>query len=420
VEYRVLGAVEVRAGGRPVYVGRPREHRTLAALVLDANRVVGVDRLVDVLWGEHPPPTAAAQIRNTVATLRRHLSAANGNVVPVTRTAAGFVLGVTDDEVDLLVFNGYLTQARQHRDGGRMAPAAEALRAALDLWRGPALGGLGGPVLDGAALGLEEQRLACLEERIELDLACGRHQDLLGELATLVREHPLRERVAELHMLALYRAGRRQDALDTFGAVRRRLADDAGLDPRQQLIALHSAILRGDPSLELVRNAAAPGTGSRGPGREMSDSMTLPPSSRSPRPADYRPPSQLPREVPDFIGRAAHIAALDALAELSSVPRNPAVVLAAIDGMAGVGKTALAVHWAHRVWDRFPDGQLYVDLRGYADMPPLRPIVALTRILRGLGVPIEDIPIDVDAGADLFRTILAGRRMLLLLDNASA
>ena len=284
MEYRILGPVEVGAGGEPLYLGGPREHRGMVALLLAANRVVAIDRLIHVLWGESPPRTAATQIRNTMSTLRRHLAAAADGTAPISRSGAGFVVRVFDGELDFQVFRRHMDRARTLAEQGDLSAAAAELRAGLDLWRGPALGGLGAPVLDAEAIGLEEQRAGCLERRIELDLALGRHRDLVGELATLVDAYPLRERFAELQMIVLLRSGRRQDALAAFAAARARLAHHAGLDPRPELVRLQQAILRGDASLNPAPAAE--------PGRREGLEAGGPPV-----------PAQLPSDVAAFTGR---------------------------------------------------------------------------------------------------------------------
>ncbi|MEU7874665.1 BTAD domain-containing putative transcriptional regulator [Dactylosporangium sp. NPDC049140] len=398
MEYGILGPVEVRAGGVPVNIGGPREHRSLAALLLQANRTVSAERLVDVLWGERPPPTAAAQVRNTIATLRRHLAAASGGEPPVARSGTGYLIQVADGALDAVVFDGHVTRARSLAEQGRLGAAAEALRAASGLWRGPALGGLGGPMFDAEAQGLEERRLACVERRIELELALGRHQDLLGELANLVAAHPFRERLAELQILCLHRAGRRHEALEAFAATRARLADRTGLEPGPELARLQLAILRGDPALD------APPT---------ADRAAAPPAV--PRPI----PAQLPADVPAFTGRAACLKQLDALLPPDEPDHGATVVVSAIAGTAGVGKTATAVHWAHQVRDRFGDGQLYVNLRGFdPGEASVGPGEALRGFLDALGVEPSRVPAETDTQAALFRSLMRDRRMLVVLDNA--
>lgn len=394
MEYRILGPLQVSTGGRAGYIGGPREHRTLVTLLLNANRVVGVDRLIDVLWGERAPRTAATQIRNTISTLRRHLPP-DGESSPVSRSGGGFTICVRDGDLDAQVFQRHVERGRALIKRGDLAAAAGELGTALELWRGPALGGLGPPVLDVEALALEEQRLACIEQRVELDLELGRHHEVIAELARLVHAHPLRERLTELQVIALHRSGRRQDALDAFAAARVRLADHAGLDPGPELVRLQRAVLRGED---------VPGT----PIGPVTARVTW--ESR---------PAQLPSDVPAFIGRAAILKVLDSLLESPNRGNTSAVIVSSIAGTAGVGKTALALHWAHRVRHRFADGQLYVNLRGFGpDDTALDPRYALRGFLDALGVPPQRMPAEPDAQAGLYRSLLADRHVLVVLDNA--
>jgi DNA-binding SARP family transcriptional activator len=242
--YRVLGPVEV--GEERCQVGGPRERRALSALLLEANRPVSVDRLIAAIWDEAPPPTAAAQIRNVMAILRRRLPLLPDGRSPIQRVGNGFSIEVRDNELDLVVFQRRLTQARRLAAVQDYEPAAQALRAALALWRGEMLGGMGGFTLSIDVHRLEEERLAAVELLMEIDLALGRHRESIGELATLVYRHPLRERFVELQMVALNGAGRRQDALNCFAAVRQRLKNEVGLDPQPELVKIHAAILRGE------------------------------------------------------------------------------------------------------------------------------------------------------------------------------
>ncbi|HEX6869491.1 MAG TPA: tetratricopeptide repeat protein [Micromonosporaceae bacterium] len=405
LEYRVLGPVQVRTAGAPVYFGGPREQRTLVALLLSANQVVNVDHLTEVLWGEHLPRTAAAQIRNTIATLRRYLGPANGGTMPIVRRGGGFVIQVSNEQLDLLTFEQQQRLARTLAENGDLAAAATQFAVALELWQGPALAGLGAPVLDIEAHRLEEQRLACLERRIELDLALGRDQDVVAELSTLVHRYPLRERLAVLQMTALQQAGRRIEALDAFAAARARLIEHAGLDPGPELVQLQHKLLKGEESAESPEVDAGRASTVARPGlRDLRSDL--------PRPA------QLPAEAAGFTGRDALLGKLDELLARTADTSGGPVRIATIVGTGGVGKTALVVHWGHRVRDRFPDGQLFVDLRGYAAAEPLQPITALSRFLRALGVPERVIPLDLDEAVTLYRSQLADRRMLLILDNA--
>ncbi|MEV4625534.1 BTAD domain-containing putative transcriptional regulator [Micromonospora sp. NPDC049523] len=384
-----------------MYIGGPRERRSLTALLLQPNRTVSTERLVDVLWGERPPATAAAQIRNTIATLRRHLAAAQAGPAPVVRSAHGFLVRVEDGQLDAAVFDRHVTSARSLTEAGAFDLAGTALRAALDLWRGPALGGADGPVLGAAAHAWEERRLATYEELADVDLRLGRNGDVVADLGVLVQAYPLRERLRGQLMVALYRNGQPAEALALVHDLRSQLADRYGLEPGPQIRRIEASILRNDPEL----HAPSPST-------------TRPvPASSPPVPVEVPAPAELPAAVPDFVGRDDQIARLDSL-----LPDTPATALTtlALVGPGGVGKTALAVWWLHRISHLFPDGQLFVNLHGYGPGPRVRPVDALARFLRALRVPEERIPIGQDESAALFRSLLAGRRFLILLDNAAS
>ena len=295
---------------------------------------------------------------------------------------------------------GGLSRARAARAAGQLQEAAEALHSALGLWRGPVCDGLSSPFLDAQADRLDESRISVLEERIELDLAIGVHADLIAELRDLVARHPLRERLYGLLMLALYRVGRQADALTVFRDARRHLHDELGVEPGAALQQLHQQILAADP--ELV--AAAPEVAEVG-------AMT---GTRRPLPA------QLPHQIPDFTGRHAELDRLDALVTGPHENIGTSVVITSIAGTAGVGKTALAVHWAHRISKEFPDGQLYVNLRGFDPTgSAMKPAEAIRGFLDAFGVTPQQLPTSLEAQAALYRSSLAGRRVLILLDNAA-
>ncbi|WP_309117960.1 BTAD domain-containing putative transcriptional regulator [Saccharothrix sp.] len=390
MRFGVLGPVAAWRGDAAVRIGGPREKKLLAVLLLAHGRAVGLDRLITVMWDDEPPGTSRAQVHNCAAALRRNLG------VPITWASAGLVLDA--DDVDAHRFQALVREADDLVAARRLTGAADRLRAALALWRGPALAGLGGRVLAAEADRLEAQRLACLERRLDVDLELGRHRDLVGELTTLVAEHPLRESWHAKLMLALYRSGRRADALDAYQRAREVLADELGLAPGPALAELEVMVLRDDAALRH----------DPGPRHDLPWEETAPGGDAAPRP---RPPTprQLPADIGGFTGRRAELAALDAVVD------RPLVL---ITGPAGIGKTSLAVHWARRVADRFADGQLHVDLRGHSWSPEVEPAEALGRLLRALGVPPEDVPADVDEAAAAYRTALAGRRVVVVLDNA--
>lgn len=397
-EFGILGPVVVRTNDGEVAVGGARSRSILAALLLEADRVVSVEQLVDAAWGEDPPASARTQVQNRVSSLRRVLRQANCGVDAIATRGAGYVLRLDDGQLDLQRFGGGLAQAEALVADGRIGKASEALRDALALWRGPALHGLTTtPYLRAASDRLTERHLSALERRIQLDLDLGRHAHLIPELTGLAATHPYSEGLHALLMLALYRAGRQAEALDAFHRARLLLTEQFGVEPGPLLRRMQEVVLRGVDGPTFVSRPAAP-------------------EPAAPQPA-APVPRELPADVAGFIGRTGQLDTLDTLIP-KTTDLSTSLAIAAIVGTAGVGKTALAVHWAHRVADRFPDGQLHVNLRGYAQSRPVRPIEALGLLLRSLGARPEEVPVDVEEAAALYRSLLAGRRVLVLLDNA--
>jgi DNA-binding SARP family transcriptional activator/tetratricopeptide (TPR) repeat protein len=394
VRFLILGPLTVICGDDTIPLAGRRQRTVLAVLLANAGHVVPMEYLVDAVWQEDPPATARRQIQNEISALRRAFSGAGAqDVTPIVRDGQGYRISPRPGELDAQVFAHLVAEALDLARRDEPAAAAGQLRAALGLWRGPALLGLSGRAVEAAAIRLAEQRLAAVEQCIDLELGLGRHRELVGELAELVTAHPLRERLVGQLMLALHRCGRQSEALEAYGRLRARLADELGLSPGAALRELHGAILRDDAAVE-------PAAG--------------PPAAVAATP---QVPAQLPADVPAFTGRRVYLDRLDAL-----LPAEPAsaVVIATIAGLAGIGKTALAVHWGHRVRARFPDGQLYVDLRGFAADAPVRPVEALAHLLRSLGEPAEQIPVDVQTAAGRYRSLLTDRRMLVVLDNAAS
>jgi DNA-binding SARP family transcriptional activator/tetratricopeptide (TPR) repeat protein len=391
VRITVLGPVEVHYDhDRILTPARRQERLLLGILALNAGEAVPIDRLCALLWEDNPPANAHAAVRTYVARVRAVLAqagdAAGGGVVLESRRG-GYLLAAEPEIVDAHRFRRLLSQAGRTDD---LSARDRLLRDALALWRGPALQNAATDQLrERLCADLTEQRLHAIEESMGTGLALGRHRELLPDLARLNTEHPLRERLVELHMLALYRDGRTAEALDVYDRTRTRLADELGLDPSPALRRLHGTIARGEP----VPAAGRPAGGS-------GDAVT---------------PAQLPANPAGFAGRVAQLDHLDAM--LTNPPS--AVVISAIAGTAGVGKTALAVHWAHRVRHRFPDGQLYVNLRGFGPTATvMSPADAVRGFLDALAVPAQRIPSDLAAQTDLYRGLLADKRMLVVLDNA--
>ncbi|WP_188316917.1 AfsR/SARP family transcriptional regulator [Solihabitans fulvus] len=378
----LLGPVEVGHGQHLLPIGPPMQRAVVALLAVDAGRCVPVDRLIEGLWAERPPAGARGLIQTYVSRLRAALRPVDTTIL---RRAGGYLLDLPADLVDLHAFRRLVAE-------GRAAGDHRAIRAGLRLWRHTPLAGLAPtPLVELIRAGLAEERLAATEEAIDLELRAGRHREVLGELTGLAREHPLREQVLAQLLLALHRCGRQAEALRVYDAARRRRADELGLDPTPPLVELHARILRND-------SAAVDGLG---------EATTATATRHTPR--------QLPYDLPDFTGRVAQLATLTALSKGTA----RTMVIAVINGMPGVGKTALAVHLAHALTQRFPDGQLFVDLRGRArDRPPATSAAVLATLLRSVGVPAERIPDDPDERSALWRTELAGRRALIVLDDA--
>ncbi|MFF2146435.1 BTAD domain-containing putative transcriptional regulator [Kitasatospora sp. NPDC058190] len=406
VVFRVLGPLDVRADGNPVQLSGARQRIVLAMLLLSAGRVVSVDTLAEAVWQGNPPNTFVNQIAICVSGLRKAFKASVGLDDLIATVHPGYLLAPGEHRIDAVEFEERVAEAREDAREGRSAEAVALLEEALGMWRGRALEGVAGP--DDAASGvwgrlsaeaarLTELRLAVYEEYTGLRLELGQHRDLIGELSAFIRENGLREQAWAQLMLAQYRSGRRAETLETFREARRLFVDELGIEPGPALQALHEAVLADEAWL----------TAPAGP----------PTAARSSAPAAPVVPAQLPSDVAAFTGRAE---ALDALDRLLEQPGDgSALPVGLITGIGGVGKTAAAVHWAHRVAAHFPDGQLFADLRGYDESDePLAPEAVLDRFLRALGVPAPEVPADLTGRADRFRTELGGRRVLVVLDNA--
>jgi DNA-binding SARP family transcriptional activator/Flp pilus assembly protein TadD len=398
VEFRLLGGVEAHADGVPVPLGAARQRCLLAVLLLEAPNLVHVERLIDLLWYTQQNRGSRTTVQVYVSRLRRAL--AHCPDVELATSGSCYRLDVDPDRVDAHRFRRLVTEARlQDTDEGR----SRLLRQALALWRGQPLGAVAPPRLRAVlSAGLDNEYLTAWEDLADAELRLGRHAALVAEITELAERYPLRERLAAALMAALYRNGQRADALAHYRRLRDRLAGELGIDPSPELVDLHGRILRDDVGLAVPAPQAPP----------------APPSARDEvGRASPAVPAQLPADLVTFTGRTRELARLPAPPGEGETP--PAVVISAIDGMAGVGKTALAVHWAHQIRDRFPDGQLFLDLHGHSpDVPPVDPSAALDRVLRALGVPGERIPRHPEDRAALYRSTLADRRVLVVLDNA--
>jgi DNA-binding SARP family transcriptional activator len=416
MEFQLLGPIEARSEQGTVVLGGALSRSILAALLLQPNRTVPTKQLIDAAWGESPPGGARTLVQNRVSTLRRILREARPEDELITTMGSGYLIQLEAGQLDVEVFTNRAARADRLAESGDPAGAADELAAALALWRGPALDGVTTPYLRTAAQRLEEQRLRAWERRIRLDVSLGRHADLVPELTGLADAHPYHETFHALLMLVLYRTGRHADALAAYRRTRSTLTGQLGLEPGGLLQHLHDAILRADPwaaqsIAEQLGCATTPA-----PGAEPEQSVVL-----ASRPGVGAPvPRTLPADDAAFTGRAQELAALDdALAATGDLASKP-VAIWAITGMAGVGKSTLTVHWAHRVADRFPDGQLYLNLRSHTCDEPMPAAEALLALLGALGARPDRRPADVDDLATLYRSTMAGRRVLTVLDNASS
>jgi DNA-binding SARP family transcriptional activator len=401
LEFCLLGPVVVRCGGVLVPVPRGRQRAVLAVLLLNAGRVVSAGQIAETLWGPAPPPSASATVRNYVKRLRRGL--ANAGQAPIVTRSPGYLIRVDPGELDVARFEVLLDGARDSARGGSWEAAADQARAALALWRGEPLADVESEALALREVPrLTELRLQAAELRIDAELRLGRHGEVIAELERLAAAHPLREHLHALLMLALHRDGRQAEALAVYRRARRVLVDELGAEPGAELRELHRQILTTGPVLAAAESARLPRGGVRVAGARPERVV----------------PRELPGPVPQFAGRAAELADLTGALERASAQRPQTLVISAIAGMAGVGKTALAVKWAHQVADRFPDGQLHVNLRGYDPGQPVSAADALARFLRSLAVAEQDIPAETGERAARYRSLLAGRRMLIVIDNA--
>ncbi|UJW34819.1 tetratricopeptide repeat protein [Saccharothrix sp. AJ9571] len=381
LEFGVLGPVEVRAGGAPVPVGGSKPLIVLAGLLLRANRVVTVEELSWWLWDSDETRWSKGALQTYVLRVRRAL----GEHASIRTERGGYVLEVAPEAIDLGRFRANAERGRQAAERGELREAAVAFTDALVQWRGPALSNVDSDALVRDEVSqLDDERLGVREQWAEVMLGLGEHHAVVPQLFALARENPLRERLHEQLMLALHRSGRQSDALAVYRSISAALTEELGLDPGPSLRRAHQAVLAGEH-----------GTYTRQRGETLV-------------------PRQLPGDFAGFIGRHQALSRLRELVRAESAP------IASIEGMGGVGKTTLAVHFAHEVAERYPGGQLYTDLRGYGPGGPLEPQAALEMMLTAMGVPADDIPAGLAQRSALWRTHTASRRVLVVLDNAGS
>ncbi|MBG0827802.1 winged helix-turn-helix domain-containing protein [Planomonospora sp. ID67723] len=385
---RILGPVEVDVDRVLVTIPGRRQRIVMALLALNAGRVVPLDVIIDAVWGESPPASARNQIAICVTQLRRALQGSDEELIAAV--PPGYQLRSDTVTVDLRLAEDLVRAGHRARENDDAKTAAEYLRAALDLWRGETLSGLASETMAAEATKLEEWRLTLTEEYIDLKLALGLGSEVITELTVLVGCHPFRETLRAALMRALYSAGRQAEALEVYREGRAILAEELGVDPGPELRSAHDAILQGEPA------APAP-----------------PP----PRPGPPVAVAQLPSNIAGFVARERELATMDRIFAECRAAGVPTCIV--VTSMGGVGKTGLAIRWAHRVAEHFPDGQLFIDLHGYTEQAsPLAPEAALDRFLRALGVPGERVPATLNDREALLRSLLANRRVLFLLDNA--
>ena len=468
----VLGPVTVWNGQDELRVGQPRQQAVLGILAMRANRVISRGELVDAVWGQEPPASAEGGIYTYVAGLRRIIEPARSARGPgrvLVSSGAGYVLHLVPGQPDAVAFEQQLVRARQLRKNGDPAGAVDALEGALGLWRGVAFAGVPGPFAETERVRLAELRSGAAEERADVLLTLGRHEEVVPDLTALVADHPLRERMRGLLMIALYRGGRHAEALRVFDDGRHVLAEELGIDPGTELSRIYQQVLTCDPALNLASTAAASGPGDTAeaggaarPRRKPaaasgqtntasgqtntartrprgSDGSVLPSgrtatAGSAPLPGAGAVPSwvagspgvpvpaQLPLDAPGFSGRHDELRVLhDLLPPAQATGTDEPVPVAVISGTAGVGKTALAIRFGHQVAKRFPDGQLYINLRGLdPGTPPTEPGWALAFFLNAFGVPPHRMATSVEERAALFRSLVDGKRVLIVLDNASS
>jgi DNA-binding SARP family transcriptional activator/tetratricopeptide (TPR) repeat protein len=413
VRFRILGPLEVWTDEGWSGIGAPKWRALLAMLLLHPGQVVSTDRLIAGLWGEDPPDRAANLVSVYILRLRRLIGDPQGGGGMLATRAPGYQLRLEAGDLDAAVFESAVRQGRQALADGKAGPASTLLGEALALWHGAAMADVPpSDLITAESDRLEESRLAALELRITADLRGGQPAPLVPELRRLLSGHPLREGLWILLVRALEDTGRRAEAIAAYGDARRVIADELGVNPGPELRQLYQKLLAADAD-------AAPGV----------STTRVAPAPEPPRPASSRarvaaaaatapPPAQLPADIADFTGRGSHLAQLRGLLTRSPGTDSPsALTIAVVAGTGGLGKTTLAVHAAHSLRDEFPDGQLYVSLRG-AGAQPAMPEEVLARLLRDLGVLPAQVPAAQEERAALYRTRLAGRRVLIVLDDA--
>ncbi|WP_405143257.1 tetratricopeptide repeat protein [Sphaerisporangium sp. NBC_01403] len=401
--FNVLGPLDVRLDGQALRLGGTKPRMLLATLLLHANRVVGTGLLVEVLWPERRPRSAVENLRTYVSSLRVGLGDAGARTA-IRAQQSGYMIEVRTEDLDLLRFEALMAQAGRSRAEGRTSQAVDELCRALALWRGAPLEDLpGSPLWAGRLEPLAEARLSAAEELLAMRVALGQYSGAISELRGLLVEHPFREGLWQQLMLALNRSGRQAEALLAYTTIRDRLVEELGIEPGAELRRAHAVVLAGDPST------------SHDSSTDASPDLSL---GHDPTAGQERPrPYQLPPDVPDFTGRQGDVESLVEALTPGRAAGPPSITV--VVGPPGVGKSALAVHCAHAVRARYPDGQLYLDLAGTSLTPPA-PGELLAEALRALGVAERAIPDGLRERSALYRSLLSDRGVLVLLDDAAS
>jgi DNA-binding SARP family transcriptional activator/tetratricopeptide (TPR) repeat protein len=408
IEIRVLGPVEAWRDSNQVTLVRRQQRNLLGLLAIEAKKLVPIDRLIDLLWGDDAPRQARAILQSRVSELRAALHDPRDETLRLLSRGGGYVLEVPAEAIDMHRFRALVARAR-------VAPSDPAARDllydALALWRGPLLGGgTADSVYAALRNSFENERMTATEELVDIELRLGNHRHIVDRVGQASDENPGRERLMGQSMLALYRSGRSADALNRYDRWRRWLADELGIDPGDEIQSLHLAILRSEPALmsheaEPVPPEPAASAPALVPVPVPEGERTMPESVG---------PYTLPPDIGDFTGRAVEV---DTLRQFLLAGSRTGCAIVAVAGPGGVGKTALAVHVAHLMSETFPDGQFYADLNGGQEAHPLEAIDVLGRFLRALGVSGTAMPETLAERIDLYRSVLAGRRVIVVLDN---
>ncbi|WP_406166534.1 AfsR/SARP family transcriptional regulator [Streptomyces sp. NBC_00996] len=435
--FSLLGPLRAWRGTEEVALGSPQQRAVLAMLLLRRGHTVAVADLVDGVWGTEPPQGAVSVVRTYISRLRKLLEPerAPGQSPGILLSIGdGYVMATDTVACDVTACDAAVAQATHHRAAGEGDLALRLLATALATWGTPALAGVPGPYAESARTDLAERRLGTMELKLRVELEIGRHEAAVAELLAMRDAHPLRESVSELLLVALYRCGRQAEALEAYARTRRTLVDELGIEPGPSLRGLHARLLAGDPALaQPIPSGRAGGDGDGDgdtPGTpDAWDTRTESGDPGSPaRRGDKVRPSQLPADLAMFTGRRSELVRVAALlpddgpasaTTAGTATTATSTAIAVIDGMAGAGKTTLAVHWAHRIAHRFPDGSLYVNLRGWdPGGSRMNSGEALETFLVALGVAPHAVPEGLDAQAALYRSVLSDRRVLIVLDNA--